>query len=126
MADPASLSLGTDDLDVIDAVLAQLADRKVRMETANCLLERWGPVSAAPGLLQLGFRQEQIQAITTGQGPAGFSTLDFARVEKSLERLRAFRDQVASGAASNIPIEQGGISGEDRSFAPGDARKRLA
>lgn len=102
----------------IERALAKLEARRERMQEANEILAKWGPLSGAPALLALGLNNEIIRRIAPRTGPVGFRPEEIAAVEGAASRLRsqlrarriALRQVVASGLCE--PTEAGAMGGQ--------------
>lgn len=104
------------DPETIERALAKLEARRVRMQEANEILAKWGPLSGAPALLALGLNNETIRKIAPRSGPVGFRPQEIAAVEGAASRLRsqlrtrriALRQFVTRGNSSAAESDLGG------------------
>lgn len=85
------VSLSADDLAQVHAALKSAKARLDRMVEANRLIEFWGPVRAAPALIQLGLGRDMVASLlrADANGALGFGCDELEAGEAMVRRLLA-------------------------------------
>lgn len=97
-----------------DRAIEKVALHLSRMERANAIVEKWGPLSAVPELLKLGLTEDKCAVLVTAgdDGRFGYSALDFQVASSGLRRLRSLREQLLGALDGGGPANGAEIRSE--------------